>query len=91
MKITVLQNIKSLLKINQRLFHGAIRKAEKIHFRAYGVSFKVIREKHFTLKRSAENRIVLFHLFSEVMSEKGTSNTLLDLNSQAGRAFGVQR
>lgn len=55
------------------------------------MSFKLIGEKHFSIKWSAENRIILFHLCSEVMSEKGTSNTLLDLNSQAGRAFGVQR
>lgn len=55
------------------------------------MSFKVIGEKHFSIKWSAENRIILFHLCSEVMSEKGTSNVLLDLNSQAGRAFGVQR
>lgn len=37
MKVTILQNIKSLLKINSRLFYGAIRKAEKINFRAYGM------------------------------------------------------
>lgn len=55
------------------------------------MSFKVIGEKHFPIKGSAENRIILFHLHSEVMSEKETSNMLLDLNSQAGRAFGVQR
>lgn len=55
------------------------------------MSFKVIGEKHFSIKGSAENRIILFHLHSKVMSEKETSNMLLDMNSQAGRAFGVQR
>lgn len=53
------------------------------------MSFKVIGKKHFSIKEPAENRIILFHLRSEVTSEKETSNMLLDLNSQAGRAFGV--
>lgn len=73
MQVTILQNIKSLLKIKQRLFYGAIEKLRKSISEHegiwYSMSFKTIWEKHFPAKGLLKTESYYSISLSEVMSE----------------------